>query len=336
MSEHPFAHYVRILGKGKRGTRSLTETEAESAMGMILNEEVEPIQLGAFLMLLRVKEETPQELAGFARAVKAHIKAPTMETRPTLDWSSYAGKRRHPPWFVFSIVLLASNGYRCFVHGSDGHTENRIYTQHTFRYLGLPIANNWEEVELQLNKDSLSYLPLAKICPALETMIHLKSTLGLRSPVHSLSRLINPLDAPNVLQGIFHPSYQPLHQQTIALLGYRNAAVIKGEGGEIECVPEKKFSALISRDSKLESEPWDAQLPNRQLKPDSPSLNHMTAVWRGTIEEAYGISATITTTALALKLIEPKLTQNEAIEQSAHWWDTRDKNRFEKNSQHCQ
>jgi anthranilate phosphoribosyltransferase len=63
--EHPFAEYIRILGKGKKGSRPLTQDEAYHAMKMILAEEVLPIQLGAFLMLMRVKEETPEELAGF-------------------------------------------------------------------------------------------------------------------------------------------------------------------------------------------------------------------------------------------------------------------------------
>ena len=58
--EHPFAPFVRILGKGKRGARNLTRAEAREAMGMLLDEKVEDTQLGAFLMLLRHKEESPE------------------------------------------------------------------------------------------------------------------------------------------------------------------------------------------------------------------------------------------------------------------------------------
>ena len=53
--EHPFAQYVRIVGKGKNGARSLSYDEAYQAFGMILKNEVLDVQLGAFLMLLRVK-----------------------------------------------------------------------------------------------------------------------------------------------------------------------------------------------------------------------------------------------------------------------------------------
>ncbi|MGY8961145.1 MAG: glycosyl transferase family protein, partial [Alphaproteobacteria bacterium] len=67
---HPFAQYVRILGRGRIGSRSLTQAEAEASMGMILRGEALPEQIGAFMMLLRVKEETAAEIAGFATAVR--------------------------------------------------------------------------------------------------------------------------------------------------------------------------------------------------------------------------------------------------------------------------
>ena len=77
-AEHPFATFVRILGKGKRGARNLTREEAREAMGMILDEQVEDAQLGAFLMLLRHKEESAEEMAGFTEAVRARLAAPSI------------------------------------------------------------------------------------------------------------------------------------------------------------------------------------------------------------------------------------------------------------------
>ncbi len=74
--EHPFAKFIQILGKGQRGARDLTQQEAEQAMTMILSGQVEPVQLGAFLMLMRVKEETAEEVAGFVRAVRNSLLAP--------------------------------------------------------------------------------------------------------------------------------------------------------------------------------------------------------------------------------------------------------------------
>ncbi|MFZ5697516.1 MAG: glycosyl transferase, partial [Pseudomonadota bacterium] len=96
--EHPFAQYVRILGKGRKGSRALSESEAFAAMAMILRGEVLDIQLGAFLMLLRVKEETGAEIAGFVRAARVLMNEERKTLRADIDWASYAGKKNHLPW----------------------------------------------------------------------------------------------------------------------------------------------------------------------------------------------------------------------------------------------
>ena len=64
--------------------------------------------------------------------------------------------------------------------------------------------------------------------------------MGLRSPIHTLARLINPFNAKATLQAIFHPAYRSSHQQSAYKLGYQNSAVIKGEGGEFERNPDAK------------------------------------------------------------------------------------------------
>ncbi len=141
---HPFARFINILGRGKTLTRSLTIEEAEEAMAMILAGETLPEQLGAFLMLLRVKEESPAEIAGFVRAARATMQAPARAPHVDVDWSSYAGKGRQLPWFTLSALILARNGWRVFMHGAEAHTQGRIYTGAALRalakLLGAPIV----------------------------------------------------------------------------------------------------------------------------------------------------------------------------------------------------
>jgi anthranilate phosphoribosyltransferase len=144
-TEHSFAQYVRILGKGKTSSRSLSFDEARAAMGMILRGEVLDVQLGAFLMLLRVKEESPEELAGFVAAARDHMQAPR-DITVDLDWSSYAGKRKHYPWFLFAVKLLVANGVKIFMHGASGHTINRLYTESILPTLGMAVCHDWNDV----------------------------------------------------------------------------------------------------------------------------------------------------------------------------------------------
>ena len=227
-TEHPFAEFIRILGKGKKGSRPLTQEEAYHAMRMILAEEVEEIQLGAFLMLMRVKEETPEELAGFVLAVRETL--PSMITKTAdLDWSAYAGKRRHLPWFMLSSFLLAENGIKVLMHGSASHSKNRLFAQDMLSLFSLTKADSFDTAKQQLQAQNFAYLSLEQLCPSLNRMIHLRNLMGLRSPVHTLVRLINPFNAPYSIQGIFHPGYRPVHQEAALLLQQAHMTVIKGQ-----------------------------------------------------------------------------------------------------------
>ncbi len=245
MPEHPFAPFVRILGKGKSGSRSLSRTEARQAFSMILQGEAEQLQVGAFLMLLRVKEETAEELAGFVEACRDNMLAPPATLKADLDWSSYAGKKHQHPWYLLSMLLLAGAGYRVFVHGSAGHTPQRLYTQSALQALGIETAASWSDVAGQLDSGNFSYLPLENFCPALQELIQLRPLLGLRSPVNTLTRMLNPLRADASLQSIFHPAYASLHQQTDHLLAQPRALVFKGESGEVEIKPQADTRAHL-------------------------------------------------------------------------------------------
>lgn len=330
--EHPFAPYVRILGRGKRGSRSLNRIEARHAMGMILAGEVEDVQLGAFLMLMRVKEESPEELAGFVDAVRAQANAPEGLT-VDIDWSSYAGKRRHAPWFFFSLLLLADAGLRVFVHGAEGHTPERIYLTSVMEAFGFPVAHDWEAAARQLDETNLSYMHLRDVAPRLAEMIELRPILGLRSPVHSLSRLINPLSAPVVLQGIFHPPYAGLHQGAGELLGYERVAVIRGEGGEIERNPDNVMKVFRARrdgdDFVTEEDSWSALFPQRHVKPEKIDVTDMARVWQGDLSDEYGEAAVISTAALALYEAGRAESHDTALARAEALWNERDRQRFD-------
>ena len=267
MEEHPFAQYVRILGKGRNGSRGLTFEEARDAMRMILADEVEPVQLGAFLMLMRVKEETPQEVAAAVEAVKGQLEIPSGAPEVDLDWSSYAGKKRILPWYILSTLLMAENGIRVFMHGAAGHTAGRIYTRDVLPRLGVKAAAGMEEAVSQLESANFAYLDLEHLSPRLHEIVELRPLLGLRSPVHTIARMLNPFEAPTVMQGIFHPGYRPTHQQAGLLLEIQRLAVIKGEGGEIERNPDDPCLIQSVREGALVEEEWPAMFSKRHPRP---------------------------------------------------------------------
>ncbi len=290
--EHPFAQYVRIIGKGKNGARSLTYEEAYQAFSMILKQEVLDVQLGAFLMLLRVKEESVDELAGFVQATRDQLNFAPLSV--DLDWSSYAGKRKHYPWFLLAALTLAQSGYKVFMHGASGHTLNRLYTEQVLEYLGYSICQSEQDVQYELEQHNFAYLPL-----------------------------INPFNAKATLQAIFHPAYRSSHQQTASRLGYQNSAVIKGEGGEFERNPDARTLICGIKNSEL----YEYELPKltqeRSLAEEELNLEKFKAVWEGKQTHVYGEIAVTETMGIALYTMGVCSTYDEAMLKAKELWATR-------------
>ncbi|MDO9169901.1 MAG: glycosyl transferase family protein [Methylobacter sp.] len=326
--EHPFAEIIRILGKGKKGSRPLTQDEAYHAMNMILTDQVLPVQLGAFLMLMRVKEETPEELAGFALAARESFDIADNAVKVDLDWSSYAGKRRHLPWFLLSALLLAENGITVFMHGASGHSADRLYTENMLGYLGIQCANSIKEAKRQLEQQHFSYLSLEYFCPKLHEIIELRPILGLRSPVHTLVRLLNPFNAEHSIQGIFHPGYRPVHQQAAALLNQPHMAVLKGEGGETERNPDMECLVQSVHNGELSDENWPALFPRRHVKPEILDPEQLALIWQGKLEDDFATASIIGTAAITLKLLGKAETQEQAQQLATDYWLKRDKQKY--------
>ena len=320
-AEHPFAQYIRIVGKGKTGARSLTYDEAYQAFSMILKNEVLDVQLGAFLMLLRVKEESVDELAGFVQATRDQLNFQPLDV--DLDWSSYAGKRKHYPWFLLAALTLAHHGYSIVMHGASGHTINRVYTEQVLPYLGYSICQNEQEVKQQLERHNFAYLPLEVISPILSDLISLRNVMGLRSPIHTLARLINPFNAKATLQAIFHPAYRTSHQHTAFRLGYQNSAVIKGEGGEFERNPDAKTLICGIKNGELYEYELPKLTPERSPIEEELDLEVVKAVWLGQQQHDYGEMAVTETIGIALYTMGVVSSFDEAMVKAKELWESR-------------
>jgi anthranilate phosphoribosyltransferase len=320
-AEHPFAQYVRILGKGKTGSRSLSFEEAYQAFSMILKGEVLDVQLGAFLMLLRVKEESVDELAGFVQATRDQLNFQQLEV--DLDWSSYAGKRKHYPWFLLAALTLAHHSYKIVMHGASGHTINRVYTEQVLQYLGYEICQNEQDVRDHLQQHNFAFLPLEAISPMLSELISLRNVMGLRSPIHTLARLINPFNAKATLQAIFHPAYRTSHQHTASRLGYQNSAVIKGEGGEFERNPDAKTLICGIKHGELYEHELPKLTPDRSPIEEELDLAIFKAVWLGEQSHEYGEMAVVETMGIALYTMGAVNNYDEAMVKAKELWESR-------------
>jgi anthranilate phosphoribosyltransferase len=212
------------------------------------------------------------------------------------------------------------------MHGGEGHTEGRIYTSEVLAHLGIPVAGSFEEAAVHLEQRNFAYMTLEHVSPELGRLLSLRPILGLRSPVHTLGRMLNPFAAPAMLQGIFHPGYMEIHQKAARLLGQPRMAVFRGEGGEIERRPNKPCETLTVQDGTLAEERWGALLPEpRQGAEEDMNLGRLAALWRGDITDEYGEAAIWGTIAIALKTMGHAASQEDAQILAQNMWAERDR-----------
>lgn len=318
ITEHPFAAVIRTLGKGRNGSRSMSMTEAKDAMKMILAREVEPEQLGAFLMLLRVKEETSEEIAGFVAAARESISR-DQSLSVGIDWPTYAGKRRQNLWFVLSALLLASNGIPVLMHGM-GRDDERIYVPEALAAFGISPALSVADAAARIGKSGFAFLPFELLSPEMHRMLELRNILGLRSPIHTVARMLNPFAASVQMVGVFHPNYADTHQGAAALLGDESLAVFKGEGGEAERNPDTVCRVLSAKKGEKSEEEWPALFDIRHLKDEKMDVSALVSLWRGEASDEYGEAAVIATAAIALKAMGRAASSDEALQQARRLW----------------
>jgi anthranilate phosphoribosyltransferase len=230
------AHYIKEIGRGKEGARSLDRAQAADLFGLVLDGAVSDLEIGAFCLAMRIKGETRDELMGFIDAAEARIDADALQdmwnkasSRPVVVIPSYNGARKLPLLTPLLAHLLAKNGCDVLVHGIDEGLGNRVTSAALFAQL--PIHAN------------VHYVSITKLSPPLKKLLDVRKVVGLRNSAHSVVKLINPyrqhLDVHSVLVTSYtHPEYAASMNETLAGLG-TTALLLRGTEGEAVADPRR-------------------------------------------------------------------------------------------------
>ena len=301
------AEFVRTVGRGPGRARALTREETREAFSIILDGGADPHQVGALLMLLRYRGEGIPEMAGLVEAIRAHAGLdPPAPTDIALDWPSYgSGKTRGAPWFLLAALALAANGHKVVMHGSNEFSGG-IPVETALQALGRPVATGPAMAQDHLSSGNFTYLPLAAISPQADRLLSLRRVLGLRSPVNTAGRLLNPFNARASVDGVFHPPYIDLHRGTAAALDRSRLAVIKGAGGEAERNPAKPVTAHIwdrtDGMSEIALPAISTAAPLEETK--RLGLDAFAAVWQGRLHDQGALATILGTLEFALLAIK--------------------------------
>jgi|OM-RGC.v1.004210167 anthranilate phosphoribosyltransferase len=344
-----FVPYLQAVGRGQRSGRSLSQTEACDAMTMLLENRITPEQRGAFLMLLRVREETAEEIAGFTQACRAtlpyaltkNVGQKNSETIIDLDIGAYAGKRRQLPWFLLAIACLVQEGVKVGMHGTQEPESQRLYIQSVLSQLSASTQvhnehlksqkNQWQaasigSIKSKIKHQGFVYADLSLLHPQLDELIQLRKFFGLRSCANTLARLLNPFNASYSLQGVHHKHVDDKHVEVARLLNERHIVCFRGEGGEPEVDPSKETILKICRQGNVEH---ISLIPEQrwELKPKALDVKTLSSVWQGASMHSYGENTVISTLAALLILLENK-NQEQAFSEANKLWKARNSSRF--------
>lgn len=216
--DFPAARFIREIGRGKDGARSMSQADACDLYGAMLDGRVSDLEMGAIILALRVKGESVAELAGFLQAAHARlvpIVAPDGEFAPVLI-PSYNGARKMANLTPLLAVLLARRGVPVLLHGVSSD-PGRVTSAEVIHALGIPEVQQQIHMHANWQHHLPAFMNIAHLAPQMARLLALRRILGVRGSTHTLVKILQPFACPALrLTSYTHPEYRVLLSEYFA------------------------------------------------------------------------------------------------------------------------
>jgi anthranilate phosphoribosyltransferase len=235
--------FIKAVGSGQKRARDLLRDEAREAMGLVADGKCEPVQVGAFLLALRMKGEGGEELAGFAdalteRSARGHSPPGTLDVDCHGD--GHEGRRSA---LADVAAELARAGTPVLLRVDLGNPYAKHGLAGSLATLGFDGPLDVARAERDLRERRLAVLDLATYCAPLERLCRLRPLFGVRTVAQTLCKLLDPLRASSRLAGVFHAPYLEPTARALALVAPSPALVVQALGGLPEATAGKHMPA---------------------------------------------------------------------------------------------
>ncbi|MBA4328393.1 MAG: DNA-binding protein YbiB [Polaromonas sp.] len=222
------AQYIKVIGRGKDGARPLTREQATDLFGQVLDGNVTDLEIGGFCLAMRIKGETPEEMAGFLDATYQRMLRFPASERPVVVLPSYNGARKLPVLTPLLALLLAREGLPVLVHGTATESS-RIFTSDVLAALDIHALTAIRTIAA----GEVVFASTELLCPGLKRLLDVRRAVGLRNPAHSLVKIMKPcLGKALVVSSYTHPEYAISMGQTFELIA-ADALLLRGTEGEV-------------------------------------------------------------------------------------------------------
>ncbi len=214
-------------------SQNLSVEEAEAAMGIIMDGQATDAQIGGYLVALRMKGETVEEITGSARAMRAHAACVPLHINGAalLDTAGTGGDGAN----TFNIstaaaFIIAGTGRKVAKHGNRA-VSSRCGSADVLAELGVNLDLTPEQVGRCIEETGIGFLFAPKFHPAMKHAIGPRRELGQRTIFNLLGPLTNPAGATHQLIGVFASQLTQPMAEVLGALGGRAALVVHGYNG---------------------------------------------------------------------------------------------------------
>jgi anthranilate phosphoribosyltransferase len=246
----------------------LTEAEAERVMAEIMQGEASAAQIGAYLIALRMKGETVDEITGSARAMREKAIRIRANDSLVVDTCGTGGDRSH----TFNIsttaaFVVAGSGIMVAKHGNRS-VSSSCGSADVLKALGVAIELTPLQVETCLNEIGIGFLFAPLFHTAMQHATGPRREIGLRTLFNLLGPLTNPADATIQVVGVYAPELTDLVGQVLMKLGSRHCYVVHGEDGLDEITTTGRTKICEGKEGRIQCyhiEPKDFGMPVARL-----------------------------------------------------------------------
>jgi anthranilate phosphoribosyltransferase len=217
--------------------QDLSRDEARQVMDTIMSGEATPGQIGGFLVALRLKGETADEIAGSAEAMRAHAIAVHPKRKDLVDTAGTGGDGGR----TFNIstaaaLLAAAAGAGVAKHGNRS-VSSASGSADVLEQLGFRLDLEPDRIAASIDELGFGFMFAPTHHPAMKHAGPVRRELAARTVFNVLGPLTNPAGARAQVMGVYSPELVPLIADVLAQLGARRAFVVHGAGGIDELSP---------------------------------------------------------------------------------------------------
>ena len=232
---------IQRIATGPDLSKDISRTEAHLGTKAIIDNHIDPIQVGIYFIALRMKRETMDENRGALDAVLETTQRVTAEVDEVVDIGDpYDGYNRCLPAAPFLGPLLAEFGVHVVCHGLDKvGPKYGVTARHVLEAAGVPVNLSPTDAAARLSDPALgwAYVDQAQSNPGLHNLTPLRAQIIKRQVLTTVEVLSKPIAGKKLthfVTGYVHKPYPPVYADLARVAGFDTACIVRGvEGGVI-------------------------------------------------------------------------------------------------------